>query len=103
MLVIYAPISEHDALATGSQYVRNERSRTGGPIGKAIRSDIKKLQTSLNKLTKLSPNLQVDGVYVPNTRVAVEALQKQLGLKVDDVAGEATQAAVAAELAKLPQ
>jgi murein L,D-transpeptidase YcbB/YkuD len=66
-------------------------------------SDIKKLQTSLNKLTKPSPNLQVDGVYGPNTRDAVEALQKQLGLKVDGVAGEATQAAIAAELAKLPQ
>jgi murein L,D-transpeptidase YcbB/YkuD len=65
-------------------------------------SDIKKLQTSLNKLTKPSPNLQLDGVYGPKTRDAVEALQRQLGLKVDGVAGEATQAAIAAELAKLP-
>jgi murein L,D-transpeptidase YcbB/YkuD len=65
-------------------------------------SDIKDLQTALNKLVTPSPNLTVDGVYGANTRDAVEALQKQLGLTIDGVAGHATKAAIAAELAKLP-
>jgi murein L,D-transpeptidase YcbB/YkuD len=65
-------------------------------------SDVKKLQTALNKLTTPSPNLPVDGVYGPKTRDAVEALQRQLGLTVDGVAGEATKAAIAAAMAKLP-
>jgi peptidoglycan hydrolase-like protein with peptidoglycan-binding domain len=64
-------------------------------------SAIKKLQTALNKLVKPSPNLTVDGFYGAKTRDAVEALQRQLGLKVDGVAGEATQAAIAAALPKL--
>jgi peptidoglycan hydrolase-like protein with peptidoglycan-binding domain len=65
-------------------------------------SDIKDLQTALNKLVKPSPNLTVDGVYGAKTRDAVEALQEQLGLTIDGVAGHATKAAIAAELAKLP-
>jgi murein L,D-transpeptidase YcbB/YkuD len=65
-------------------------------------SDIKDLQTALNKLVKPSPSLTVDGVYGAKTRDAVEALQKQLGLTIDGVAGHATKAAIAAELAKLP-
>jgi peptidoglycan hydrolase-like protein with peptidoglycan-binding domain len=65
-------------------------------------SDIKDLQTALNKLLKTPPNLTVDGVYGAKTRDAVEALQQQLGLIVDGVAGHATKAAIATELAKLP-
>jgi peptidoglycan hydrolase-like protein with peptidoglycan-binding domain len=64
-------------------------------------SDIKDLQTAFNKLLKTPPNL-VDGIYGAKTRDAVEALQQQLGLIVDGVAGHATKAAIAAELAKLP-
>ncbi len=65
-------------------------------------SDIKDLQTALNKLLKTPLNLTVDGVYGAKTRDAVEALQQQLGLIVDGVAGHATKAAIATELAKLP-
>lgn len=60
------------------------------------------LQGSLNALLSPSPNLVVDGKYGPKTVAAVETLQAQLGLKVDGLAGQLTQAAISAALAKLP-
>jgi|SRR5258708_25481942 hypothetical protein len=59
------------------------------------------LQVALNKLLTPSPKLVVDGVYGPQTREAVEAAQKRLGITVDGWAGEVTQGAIQAALAKL--
>jgi peptidoglycan hydrolase-like protein with peptidoglycan-binding domain len=59
------------------------------------------LQLALNKLLTPSPKLVVDGVYGPQTRDAVEAAQKKLGITVDGWAGEVTQGAIQAALAKL--
>jgi hypothetical protein len=58
------------------------------------------LQASLNKLLTPSPNLEVDGVYGSKTQEAVEAAQKMLGVPVDAWAGEITQGAIQAALAK---
>lgn len=60
------------------------------------------LQGSLNVLLDPSPDLEVDGLYGPLTRAAVERLQTSLGLKVDGWAGTITQAAIADALAKRP-
>ena len=59
------------------------------------------LQGALNKLIAPSPNLVLDGIYRRKTVAAVEALQAKLGLKVDGLAGQLTQVAILAELAKL--
>lgn len=61
------------------------------------------LQKSLNAMVTPSPNLEVDGIYGAKTRDAVEKLQKQLGLKIDGVAGKLTQAAISTALANVPQ
>ena len=69
----------------------------------AFDPDITKwIQGSLNVLVAPSPSLEVDGVYGPLTRAAVEQLQTNLGLKVDGWAGTLTQAAIASALAKRP-
>lgn len=60
------------------------------------------LQGSLNVLVTPSPNLAVDGLYGPKTRAAVVALQTKLGLTIDEWAGQLTQAAISALLAKTP-
>lgn len=60
------------------------------------------LQGSLNALLDPSPNLVVDGSYGPKTKAAVERVQKQMGLTVDGWAGQLTQAAIMAALAKFP-
>lgn len=52
------------------------------------------LQGSLNVLLDPSPNLDVDGIYGKKTMVAVEAVQKKLGLVVDGWAGSITRSAV---------
>jgi putative chitinase len=59
------------------------------------------LQVALNKLITPSPKLVVDGVYGPNTREAVEAVQKKLGITVDGWAGEITQGAIQMALSRL--
>ena len=59
------------------------------------------LQNSLNALVSPSPALAVDGHYGPKTRAATEALQTQLGLKVDGWAGDVTSAAIQLALSKL--
>jgi peptidoglycan hydrolase-like protein with peptidoglycan-binding domain len=61
------------------------------------------LQGSINTLVTPSPNLAVDGLYGPQTRAAVEKIQKQLNLLVDGIAGSITQAAIQSALAKLEQ
>ena len=66
----------------------------------AVRTAIFDIQ---NELLSLQQKLFDANARFDEQSEKVKALQKQLGLKVDDVAGEATQAAVAAELAKLPQ
>jgi peptidoglycan hydrolase-like protein with peptidoglycan-binding domain len=58
------------------------------------------LQAALNKLLTPSPNLQVDGIYGPKTREAVEVAQKKLGITVDGWAGEITQAAIQTALSR---
>lgn len=69
----------------------------------AFDPDITKwIQKSLNLLLDPSPNLEVDGLYGPKTRAAVEQLQESLGLTVDGWAGSITQAAIAGSLAKKP-
>jgi lysozyme family protein len=73
----------------------------GGAIAAFDPNVTKWLQGSLNVLLNPSPNLVVDGRYGPKTRDAVEQLQAQLGLKVDGLAGQITQAAIAAALGKL--
>jgi murein L,D-transpeptidase YcbB/YkuD len=72
-----------------------------GAIGAFDPNVTKWLQDALNKLVKTSPKLDVDGIYGPETVAAVEALQQKLGLKVDGLAGQLTQAAIIAELGKL--
>lgn len=52
------------------------------------------VQGACNALITPSPALDVDGLYGPMTRSAVEKLQAQLGLKVDGWAGTLTQAAL---------
>lgn len=59
------------------------------------------LQGSLNAL--YDAGLEVDGLYGPKTRAAVEAVQEKLGLKVDGWAGTLTQAAIQAALSKNPE
>jgi lysozyme family protein len=60
------------------------------------------LQAALNKLLTPSPNLDVDGVYGPKTRDAVQVAQKKLAIPADGWAGEVTQGAIQAALTKLP-
>lgn len=60
------------------------------------------LQGALNTLLDPSPNLVVDGSYGPKTKAAVEQVQQKLGLTVDGWAGQLTQAAIMAALAKFP-
>ena len=72
-----------------------------GAIGAFDPNVTKWLQDALNKLVKPSPKLEVDGIYGPKTVAALEALQQSLGLKVDGLAGQLTQAAIIAELGKL--
>jgi peptidoglycan hydrolase-like protein with peptidoglycan-binding domain len=72
-----------------------------GAIGAFDPNVTKWLQDALNKLVKTSSKLDVDGIYGPETVAAVEALQQKLGLKVDGLAGQLTQAAIIAELGKL--
>src|SRR5580765_7138587 len=45
------------------------------------------IQNACNSFLTPSPNLVVDGQYVPKTKAAVIALQTQLGLTPDGVAG----------------
>jgi len=58
------------------------------------------LQASLNKLLTPSPNLEIDGIYGPKTREAVETAQKKLGIPVDGWAGEVTQGAILTAFSK---
>lgn len=60
------------------------------------------LQKSLNTLVTPAPNLTVDGIYGGQTKVAVEALQTKLGLSVDGIAGQITQAAIQVALNNAP-
>lgn len=59
------------------------------------------IQTQLNKLGT-SPALVVDGSYGAKTKAAVSAFQAAHGLDADGWAGKLTQAALVAEIAKLP-
>lgn len=58
-------------------------------------SDVKKLQTDLNKLGA-RPKLKVDGIFGPLTQAAVKVFQKKAKLKADGDAGPLTQGAVRA-------
>jgi peptidoglycan hydrolase-like protein with peptidoglycan-binding domain len=58
------------------------------------------VQGTLNSVVSPSPKLTVDGLYGPKTKAAVKAFQKQLGLDVDGWAGQLTQAALTAAMAK---
>lgn len=64
---------------------------------------VKWTQAALNTLLTPSPALVVDGKYGKLTRAAVAAFQQQHGLKVDELAGALTQAAIDALLASRPQ
>lgn len=58
------------------------------------------VQRSLNLL--IGAGLDVDGIYGPATKAAIVKFQEQtLGLKADGWAGQLTQAAIGAALAKL--
>jgi len=59
------------------------------------------IQTQLNKVGT-SPALVVDGSYGAKTKAAVVAFQTKMGLTPDGWAGKLTQAALTAEVAKLP-
>lgn len=72
-----------------------------GGVLAAFDPDLTKwLQGSLNSLN--NAGLVVDGIYGPRTRDAVLAFQAKYGLKADGLAGQVTQAAIQALLAKLP-
>lgn len=76
--------------------------KVGGVIAAFDPNTTKWLQGSLNALLSPSPNLTVDGKYGPKTTAAIIQLQTKLGLAPDGIAGQLTQAAIAAALAKLP-
>ena len=59
------------------------------------------LQGALNAVD--GADLEVDGLYGPKTRVAVEHFQAQHNLKVDGWAGNLTQGAIHLALANLPE
>ncbi len=71
----------------------------GGAIAAFDPNTTKWLQGALNKILTPSPNLVVDGIYGVKTRDAVIAVQTKLGLKADGIAGQITQAAIAAFIA----
>ncbi len=71
----------------------------GGAIAAFDPNTTKWLQGALNKMLVPSPALVVDGIYGVKTRDSVIAMQTKLGLKPDGLAGQITQAAVAAALA----
>lgn len=52
-----------------------------------------------NQFMKPSPNLDIDGRYGPKTRAAVKQYQQVKGLTVDEFAGDATMAALIADVA----
>lgn len=56
------------------------------------------LQQSVNSLLPDQDDIPVDGIYGPQTRDAVELVQKQLNLTVDGFAGKITQLAIDAAL-----
>lgn len=64
-------------------------------------SDVKKLQSSLNK-QKAKPPLAEDGIFGPKTLEAVKAFQKKVDQKPDGKAGDLTLAALQFG-AKLPE
>lgn len=61
------------------------------------------VQGALNVVLEPTPGLEVDGIYGPKTRAAVELLQQKNGLTVDGWAGNITQALISGLLAKRPQ
>jgi peptidoglycan hydrolase-like protein with peptidoglycan-binding domain len=71
----------------------------GGAIAAFDTNTTKWLQGALNAMLVPSPNLVVDGIYGVKTRDAVYLMQAKLGLKIDGLAGQITQAAIAAALA----
>lgn len=58
------------------------------------------IQGALNAMLELDPPLKVDGSYGPKTKAAVELAQAKLGLKVDGWAGQLTNNALQAFLAR---
>lgn len=71
----------------------------GGAIAAFDPNVTKWVQGEINALG-YTPALTVDGSYGPKTAAGVEWLQAKLGLKVDGLAGQVTQAALQALLAK---
>lgn len=58
-------------------------------------------QQACNLILSPSPALQVDGMYGPKTKAAVEQLQKTLGLTADGIIGKLTEAAIKKALPNL--
>ncbi|MEH2082392.1 MAG: peptidoglycan-binding protein [Nostoc sp.] len=69
--------------------------------GSRRKSDVQRLQTQLKQLGYYSG--VVDGEYNANTQIAVSKFQKVKGLKVDGIAGPATQEKLQAALAAKKQ
>jgi hypothetical protein len=64
--------------------------------------EVEKLQSDLNRIgSSRFPPLVVDGAYGPLTEGRVREFQGQAQIKVDEIAGPQTQAAIAGKLAAL--
>lgn len=74
----------------------------GGALAAFNPNYTKWLQGVLNSTQNINPPLVVDGIYGAKTRSAVEHAQAKLGLNVDGLAGQVTEAAIQALIAKLP-
>src|SRR5690349_1511045 len=60
----------------------------------SVGTEVRTLQTELNRQLFPRPNLAVDGIFGPLTRAAVVAFQKQAGLSPDGIVGPLTRAAL---------
>ena len=56
--------------------------------------EVKKLQEALNSNLSPNPNLVADGIFGRNTDAAVRAYQRQVGIKIDGIAGSQTKSAL---------